>query len=66
MVYAMHAIGSMSMVVWGHHMYLVGIDSKARTLFMTITTMIGLPSTIKICGWIVSAANGLTFVCLDF
>lgn len=50
MVYAMHAIGSMSMVVWGHHMYLVGIDSKARTLFMTITIMIGLPSTLKICG----------------
>lgn len=66
MVYAMHAIGSMSMVVWGHHMYLVGIDSKARTLFMTITIMIGLPSTIKICGWIVSAANGMTFVSLDF
>lgn len=66
MVYAMHAIGSMSMVVWGHHMYLVGIDSKARTLFMTITIMIGLPSTIKICGWIVSAANGITFVSLDF
>lgn len=66
MVYAMHAIGSMSMVVWGHHMYLVGIDSKARTLFMTITIMIGLPSTIKICGWIVSAANGMTFLSLDF
>lgn len=65
MVYAMHAIGSMSMVVWGHHMYLVGIDSKARTLFMTITIMIGLPSTIKICGWIVSAANGFVIVSLD-
>ncbi len=47
-------------------MYLVGIDSKARTLFMTITLMIGLPSTMKICGWIVSAANGLTFLSLDF
>lgn len=66
MVYAMHAIGSMSMVVWGHHMYLVGIDSKARTLFMTITIMIGLPSTIKICGWIISATNGIIFVSIDF
>lgn len=66
MVYAMHAIGSMSLVVWGHHMYLVGIDSKARTLFMTITIMIGLPSTLKICGWIVSAANGFVTITLDF
>lgn len=66
MVYAMHAIGSMSLVVWGHHMYLVGIDSKARTLFMTITIMIGLPSTLKICGWIVSAANGFVTLSLEF
>jgi cytochrome c oxidase subunit 1 len=65
MVYAMHSIGCMSMVVWGHHMYLVGIDSKARTVFMTITVMIALPSTIKICGWIVSLTNGLTFPSLD-
>ena len=46
-------------------MYLVGIDSKARTVFMTITVMIALPSTIKICGWVVSLANGLTFPSLD-
>ena len=65
MVYAMHSIGCMSAVVWGHHMYLVGIDSKARTVFMTITIMIALPSTIKICGWLVSIANGITFLSLD-
>lgn len=65
MVYAMHSIGCMSGVVWGHHMYLVGIDHKARTVFMTITIMIALPSTIKICGWLVSVTNGLTFITLD-
>ena len=65
MVYAMHSIGCMSGVVWGHHMYLVGIDHKARTVFMTITIMIALPSTIKICGWLVSITNGLTFITLD-
>lgn len=65
MVYAMHSIACMSFVVWGHHMYLVGIDSKARTLFMTITIMIALPSTIKICGWLVSLTNGLTFPTLE-
>ncbi len=65
MVYAMHSIGCMSMVVWGHHMYLVGIDNKARTVFMTITIMIALPSTIKICGWLVSISNGTTLLSLD-
>lgn len=65
MVYAMHSIACMSFVVWGHHMYLVGIDSKARTLFMTITIMIALPSTVKICGWLVSLTNGITFPTLE-
>lgn len=65
MVYAMHSIGCMSTVVWGHHMYLVGIDNKARTIFMTITAMIALPSTIKICGWIISLNNGSTYISLD-
>jgi cytochrome c oxidase subunit 1 len=49
MVYAMHAIACLGFVVWGHHLYLVGIDAKARTLFMTITLMIGLPSSLKVC-----------------
>ena len=65
MVYATHAIGCMSTVVWGHHMYLVGIDNKARTVFMTITAMIALPSTIKICGWIISLSNGSTYISID-
>jgi heme/copper-type cytochrome/quinol oxidase subunit 1 len=50
MIYAMHAIACMGMVVWGHHMYLVGIDNKARALFFVITVMIGLPASIKLCG----------------
>lgn len=50
MIYAMHAIACMAFVVWGHHLYLVGIDTKARTLFMTVTIMIGLPSSLKVCG----------------
>jgi heme/copper-type cytochrome/quinol oxidase subunit 1 len=50
MIYAMHAIASMGFVVWGHHMYLVGIDNKARILFFVITVMIALPASIKVCG----------------
>lgn len=65
MVYAMHAIACLAFVVWGHHLYLVGIDSKARTLFMTITIMIGLPSSLKVCGWVVSMANGMTTLSLE-
>ena len=62
MVYAMHAIASMGFVVWGHHMYLVGIDNKARILFFVITILIALPASVKVCGWIASLVNSTTFV----
>jgi heme/copper-type cytochrome/quinol oxidase subunit 1 len=65
MIYAMHAIASMGMVVWGHHMYLVGLDNKARTLFFVVTVMIGLPASIKICGWISSLINSTTYLTVE-
>lgn len=66
MVYAMHAIASMGFVVWGHHMYLVGIDNKARILFFVITVMIALPASVKVCGWVVAAVNSITFLQVEF
>ena len=65
MIYAMHAIASMGFVVWGHHMYLVGIDNKARILFFVITVMIALPASIKVCGWIASLINSTTFLSIE-
>ena len=62
MIYAMHAISSMGFVVWGHHMYLVGIDNKARILFFIITVMIALPASVKVCGWVASLINSVTFI----
>jgi cytochrome c oxidase subunit 1 len=65
MVYAMHAIASMGFVVWGHHMYLVGLDNKARILFFVITVMISLPASVKVCGWIASLVNSTTFLSVE-
>lgn len=65
MIYAMQAIASMGFVVWGHHMYLVGIDNKARILFFVITVMIALPASVKVCGWVGSLSNSTTFLSTD-
>lgn len=62
MVYAMHAIASMGFVVWGHHMYLVGLDNKARILFFVITVLIALPASVKVCGWVAALLNSTTFL----
>lgn len=65
MVYAMHAIASMGFVVWGHHMYLVGLDNKARILFFVITVLIALPASVKVCGWVAALLNSTTFLTVE-
>jgi len=41
-------MGYMGFLVWGHHMYLVGLDHKTRALYSTLTITISLPATIKV------------------
>jgi len=48
----------MGFLVWGHHMYLVGLDHRSRALYSTITVMISLPATVKIVNWTLTLLNG--------
>jgi len=57
MVWAIYVMGYMGFLVWGHHMYLVGLDHRSRTLYSTVTIMISLPATIKIVSWTLSMLN---------
>jgi len=52
MVGATVCIGFVSMSVWAHHMFTVGMNSYANSFF-TITTMaVGVPTGIKIFNWL--------------
>jgi cytochrome c oxidase subunit I len=52
MVAATVCIGFVSMSVWAHHMFSVGMNSYANSFF-TITTMaVGVPTGIKIFNWL--------------
>jgi cytochrome c oxidase subunit I len=52
MVGATVCIGFVSMSVWAHHMFTVGMNSYANSFF-TITTMaVGIPTGIKIFNWL--------------
>ena len=58
MIWAMYAMGYLGFLVWGHHMYLVGLDHRTRTLYSTITIMISMPATIKVVNWTLTLMNG--------
>lgn len=58
MIWAIYVMGYMGFLVWGHHMYLVGLDHRSRTMYSTITIMISLPATIKVVNWTLSLVNG--------
>jgi cytochrome c oxidase subunit 1 len=52
MVAAVVAIGFVSLSVWAHHMFTVGMSMTANTFFMVSTLVVGIPTGIKIFNWI--------------
>jgi cytochrome c oxidase subunit 1 len=52
MVYAIFAIGLLGFFVWGHHMFISGMDPRTAMAFSLVTLTIGVPSAIKTFNWI--------------
>jgi cytochrome c oxidase subunit 1 len=62
MVAATLAIGFISMSVWAHHMFTVGMTSGANTFFVLSTMAIAVPTGIKIFNWLATMWGGkITF-----
>ncbi len=58
MVLATVAIGFISMSVWAHHMFTVGMSSGANTFFVLSTMAISVPTGIKIFNWLATMWGG--------
>lgn len=58
LIWAIYMMAYMGFIVWGHHMYLVGLDHRSRALYSTITVMISLPATVKVVNWTMTLLNG--------
>merc|ERR1712232_79007 len=52
MIYAMSCISLLGSIVWGHHMYTVGLETDTRAYFTGVTILISLPTGTKIFNWL--------------
>ena len=58
MVAASVGIGFISLSVWAHHMFTVGLGAAANTFFVFATMVISVPTGIKIFNWLATIWGG--------
>jgi cytochrome c oxidase subunit I len=58
MVWALVAIAVLSFIVWGHHMYISGMDPLFGFFFATSTLIIAVPTAIKVYNWVLTLWRG--------
>ncbi|HYO24307.1 MAG TPA: cbb3-type cytochrome c oxidase subunit I [Lacipirellulaceae bacterium] len=52
MVYSIGGIAGLGFIVWGHHMFVSGMNPALGMTFMVSTMLIALPSAIKTFNWL--------------
>jgi cytochrome c oxidase subunit 1 len=58
MVYSIAGIAGLGFIVWGHHMFVSGMNPALGMTFMVSTMMIALPSAIKTFNWLGTVWGG--------
>ena len=58
MVWASISIAFLGLLVWGHHMFISGLNPWSAIAFSFLTMAIGAPSAVKTFNWIATAWGG--------
>ncbi|WKD87150.1 cbb3-type cytochrome c oxidase subunit I [Candidatus Nasuia deltocephalinicola] len=60
-IYALLIISTISLIVWGHHMYSLGSSFLLSSFFMYCTMLISIPTGIKIFNWFFTIWRGFIY-----
>ena len=52
------AIAFLGFLVWGHHMFVAGQSVTSSIIFSLITYLIGIPTGVKVCNWVMTLQKG--------
>src|SRR5437016_10337658 len=63
MVFAIVAIAFLGWIVWGHHMFVSGMNPTLGSSFMVSTLIIAVPSAVKVFNWMGTMWRG-NILCL--
>jgi cytochrome c oxidase subunit 1 len=58
MVISLIAISFLSFIVWGHHMFITGMNPFLGTMFMYVTLIIAVPSAVKTFNYLATLWKG--------
>lgn len=58
MIGSILAIGFLSFIVWGHHMYVTGMNPFLGSVFVFTTLLIAIPSAVKVFNYITTIWKG--------
>lgn len=58
LVYASVGIAAVSLLVWGHHMFVAGMSDLSRYIFSFLTFFVAIPTAVKVFNWVSTMYKG--------